>query len=377
MKKITYLIALFLIAGYSQAQNGLCNPNFNYWADSLNEVTFNNLTPNNQAFSYEWNFGDSSPIDSTVNPVHQYSSPGVYVVTLTVDSFGIQCSSHLDTIYVNYCNAQFTSSVGSTGVVTFYNYSSARRYSTEYNWNFGDNSPTYSTGSKGSFTHTYSNPGVYIVTMNLFDSLNLCTSTYMDSVVIPTSSSCNASFTVTKDTSVAFGVILTNTSSNAASHSYSWDFGDNNSGAGRTPTHQYQSFGAYNVCLTVTDSLLNCVSTFCDTIGMDSLGNLKAGFGLRVVNPTSVGINDEGQSLNDLSIYPNPATNMLSLDLRNLDQKLDIKILDLSGRTVLKNMNNPIGNIEIIDISSLENGVYFILLNDGTSQKTEKFIKSE
>ena len=377
MKKITYLIALFLIAGYTQAQTGLCNPNFNYWADSLNEVTFNNLTPNNSAFTYEWDFGDNSAIDTNRNPIHQYASSGTYRVVLTIDSFGFQCSFKDDTIYVNYCNAQTSYTQGSAGSVTFYNNSTAPRFGVDYIWNFGDGTLPYATGSKNNVTHSYLNAGTYTYSMTLIDSINNCTSTFTDSVIIQSSSSCSASYSVSKDTSTAFGVILTNTSSDSATHTYSWDFGDGNSATGRTPSHQYQSFGSYSVCLTITDSILNCFSTFCDTIGMDSLGNLKAGFGLRVVVPTTVGISEEEKSLNNISVYPNPAKNILSLDLRNVDQKLDIKILDLSGRTVLENINNPIGNIEIIDISSLENGVYFILLNDGTSQKTEKFIKSE
>lgn len=377
MKKITYLIALFLIAGYTQAQNGLCNPNFSYWADSTDFVTFTNNTPSNQAFTFEWDFGDNSAIDTNRNPVHQYASSGSYRVVLTVDSFGFQCSFKDDTIYVNYCNAQTSYTQGNAGSVTFYNNSAAPRYGVDYSWDFGDGTPTYVTGSKNSITHSYLNAGIYIYSMTLFDSLNNCTSTYMDSVNVISSSSCSASYTVSKDTSTAFGVILTNTSSDSASHSYSWDFGDNNSATGRTPSHQYQSFGSYVVCLTITDSLLNCVSTYCDTIGMDTLGNLKAGFGLTVVDPITVGMNKEVQTLNKVSVYPNPAKNMLSIDLQSIENKVDIKILDLSGRTILENINNPIGNVETIDISSLENGVYFILINDGTSQKTEKFIKSE
>ena len=76
------------------------------------------------------------------------------------------------------------------------------------------------------------------------------------------------------------------------------------------------------VCLTITDNQLNCTSTFCDTVGMDSLGNLKAaGFGLEVRNPISVGIEEES-NLESLSVFPNPAVNLISVDLRNVSESI-------------------------------------------------------
>jgi hypothetical protein len=33
---------------------------------------------------YEWDFGDGSPIDASINPTHSYSTPGLYTVSLTV-----------------------------------------------------------------------------------------------------------------------------------------------------------------------------------------------------------------------------------------------------------------------------------------------------
>src|SRR5690606_33001008 len=120
---------------------------------------------------------------------------------------------------------------------------------------------------------------------------------------------CTASYTIVKDTTAPFQVILYNTSSNAISHTYAWSFGDGSFGTGRTPTHQYQNHGSYLVCLKITDTVLNCVSTFCDTVGMDSLGNLKSGgFSIEVREPLAVGIN-EFNRLNEVSLYPNPAIN--------------------------------------------------------------------
>lgn len=45
-------------------------------------VTFKNLSTGNPT-SYQWDFGDSSPIDTTKDPNHTYGSTGYFSVTLT------------------------------------------------------------------------------------------------------------------------------------------------------------------------------------------------------------------------------------------------------------------------------------------------------
>ena len=132
------------------------------------------------------------------------------------------------------------------------------------------------------------------------------------------------------------------------------------------------------VCLQITDTLMNCISYFCDTVGMDSLGNLKsaAGFSITVIDPTLVGI-EKNTSLEEVTVYPNPAVSNLSVDLRAISSKVEIRIMDISGRVIMERNNDASGNIEQFDISNLENGLYIISLNDGKSQKTQKFIKTK
>ncbi|TXF91235.1 PKD domain-containing protein [Neolewinella aurantiaca] len=57
------------------------------------ELTFMDNSCN--ANNWRWDFGDGSPISTEENPTHTYASPGVYVVTLTVD--GISSCSSLNT----------------------------------------------------------------------------------------------------------------------------------------------------------------------------------------------------------------------------------------------------------------------------------------
>ncbi|MBR9832115.1 PKD domain-containing protein [bacterium] len=356
--------------------NPPCTASFNSSVDwATNAVTFTNTTPPTSPLTYTWDFGDGSPYSTVTSPTHTYATTGVYVVTLYAAGAGVACQ-YTDTINVHYCNSSFTSQV-SGNTVTLTNTSYASVWSSAYYWDFGDGNSSTAVNP----THTYASSGVYTITLTTDDSLINCLSTYSDSVVIgttPPPASCNASYTIMKDTTAQYSVYLINTSSNLSSHIYTWDFGDGNFGSGRTPSHQYASFGDYVVCLQITDTLMNCISYFCDTVGMDSLGNLKsaAGFSITVIDPTLVGI-EKNTSLEEVTVYPNPAVSNLSVDLRAISSKVEIRIMDISGRVIMERNNNASGNIEQFDISNLENGLYIISLNDGKSQKTQKFIKTK
>ena len=84
------------------------------------------------------------------------------------------------------------------------------------------------------------------------------------------------------------------------------------------------------------------------------------------------GIADNQQKpLNDLLVYPNPANDRLYISYKSENQKINFSIIDLMGKTILSNSLDA----EYIDISMLENGVYFIQLNNGNKISTAKFIK--
>ena len=58
-------------------------------------VTFTD-TSSGSPTSWQWDFGDGTPISSQQNPVHAYSAAGTYVVTLSArNSIGISTASNL------------------------------------------------------------------------------------------------------------------------------------------------------------------------------------------------------------------------------------------------------------------------------------------
>lgn len=86
----------------------------------------------------------------------------------------------------------------------------------------------------------------------------------------------------------------------------------------------------------------------------------------------SVGLNQNDKEL--VSVYPNPSTGKFTIE--NLDgANLSYQVLDAQGRNMQIKVTPEAGQKEI-DLSSFENGVYFLVVSDGTSTKTYSLVKN-
>jgi hypothetical protein len=80
------------------------------------------------------------------------------------------------------------------------------------------------------------------------------------------------------------------------------------------------------------------------------------------------------QSRQSISLYPNPAGNILSLRSNSLmNGKGNVVIVDMAGRTVY--LATVYATSALIDISVLANGTYFLTYDNGDQQETTRFIK--
>jgi hypothetical protein len=82
--------------------------------------------------------------------------------------------------------------------------------------------------------------------------------------------------------------------------------------------------------------------------------------------PTA-GVDDQNQL--DISVYPNPSSDIVYID-GNYTQ-LKVVVYDILGKQVMK---ESITNS--IDISQLEKGVYILQLSDGAKLTTERILKN-
>lgn len=207
---------------------------------------------------WEWDFGDGAT-DTVQNPVHIYTTPGKYDVSLIIFT-GNGCSDTIVTaayITVNGPEAGFSSSLNAScpGTNVFFaDTSSSNSSITGWSWNFGDGN--FSTLQNP--THAYANPGTYTVSLSVTDSFGCsATATYPGYIVITQPV---AGFAAA-DTFVCPGnpVVFANTSTGTGL-SYNWNFGDGNSSTQTNPTHSYSTADTFAVVLNVTDTN-GCTST--------------------------------------------------------------------------------------------------------------------
>lgn len=209
--------------------------------------------PSQNAVAWLWNFGDGDT-STQQNPVHIYTDPGVYYVTLiTWDSLGVT-----DTIdqaapyYLTGSTADFTVSKTNTctgSVLQTHNYSAN---AVNYLWDFGDGT----TSALFEPTHTYNTTGInYIISLKVTDSLG-CTDFMAQSYYAASNMPMSAS--ITKG---CIGDTVTFSSGGINFYSYLWDFGDGNTSSVANPVYIYPDSGSYQVTLTVADSA-GCTNTW-------------------------------------------------------------------------------------------------------------------
>ncbi len=75
---------------------------------------------------------------------------------------------------------------------------------------------------------------------------------------------------------------------------------------------------------------------------------------------------DELSNENDFIVYPNPASEMVTI---NAIENVKIEIFDINGKPMITTTNKQ------IDISNFSKGVYFIVVNDSKNRSVKKLVK--
>jgi len=272
-KILTLAVALFIgLAGYAQ-----CSVSFSSNSTNGYDYNFSSTISGYTQPHYVWSF-DNGNSDTTPNPSTSYAGNGPRVVCLTVyDSIAPYCSSSFcDTISISNapnttCTAAFMITQNSLTPNGFFltNNSSSSNGFFGTSWDFGDGNTSIVTNPY----HEYTTSGMHHICLTIFDGYG-CTDTYCDSVYVA-AAPCVVSFTNSTINGTDFNFNASAT--NVTNATYSWDFGDGNTGNGINPTHTYASNGTYNVCVTVTDNAAPfCSSTFCDIVTVTQSPNCNA-----------------------------------------------------------------------------------------------------
>ena len=351
-------------------------------------------------FNYIWTFSDGST-SSLANPSHvfTYGSNNNNWAALTITDATGCVSSYSQQISVQsqtpQCSAFFDSysnySATAIGEIQFQNLTSGLGANASYSWSFGDGTPLSTSENPA---HTFSASGTYNVCLTV--SNNGCVGTYCQATYVDlawwsnfpfNSSNCNAAFLLAGN-SVNNGVITIVDVSQGAGANYSWSFSNGSTSNSQTPFFTLNNSGSYLLCLTVSNPTINCVATFCDTITIDSVGNV---FKSNVSNSNGVvGVNiiaspklstvtsiKNVESNNSIELMPNPINSNAVLTMKSeKSENVRIDLVDVTGKVVFTdNIINAAGsNTHTLDFSSISNGVYFLKTNGNASSDIIKLV---
>ncbi|MFN8165382.1 MAG: PKD domain-containing protein [Bacteroidia bacterium] len=223
------------------------------------DAAFQNLStiPEGAINTYLWDFGDNG-MSSSSSPLHAYSDPGAYTISLLITSdHGCLDSTYGSiTVLPNPVVDFSTEDVCQGKDVNFTNMSTPSIGNIQsYNWNFGDGH----TDPTENPIHTYSHSGFYNVSLTVVNDSG-CTSTMLQPNAVHIFPLPAADFN--SNSSEANDLIpmvnFVNTTSTAGL--FFWSFGDGDTSMKYSPTHTYPSVGVYEVQL-VTIDLNGCVDT--------------------------------------------------------------------------------------------------------------------
>ncbi|HEY4149533.1 MAG TPA: PKD domain-containing protein [Chitinophagaceae bacterium] len=226
------------------------------------------------AVSYEWDFGDGTPILKTTafNLTHTYTAIGDYKVLLVgIDS--TTCNMR-DTSYTtirvrndeaylafNYTKLAPCESLSYQFANTSTHSPTAKDFTPQsFTWDFGDG--TRVAPGPDTIVHSYAAAGTYIVRLLLTDT-NYCNAPDADTISLRVSPLVKAQFETPANGCVPYNAGFNNTS--LAGQSFTWNFGDGTTSTSINPTHLYTIPGTYTISLVAVDT------TTCNKIDSTSM----------------------------------------------------------------------------------------------------------
>lgn len=250
------VVAIYQAPDVSFGYKNVCYLDTMHFTDSSTTVS---------GSTYLWNFGDSKT-SSLSNPVHYYSSPGTYKVTLKITSpYGsYDTTSRYVTVYntpIPSFSANASIQCFSSNQFNLFNTSSGTG-TLSYTWNFGDGT----TSNSVSATHSYNAAGAYKVTLQAENQYG-CVDTVSQ---VMSATSAHPGFTINSKEQCLSGneFDITNTTTGPGTVTYFWDFGDGSTSSLSNPKHSYSNAGDYSIRVSAYSGS-GCVDTISQNIIVD------------------------------------------------------------------------------------------------------------
>lgn len=257
-----------------------CVADFDYNQNSIEEpvITFINLTTGD-SLVYLWDFGDGN-ISTDSIPVHLYPEAGIYEVKLLITGTGCldSITKQVEVLAPPPCQAAFSFSSESPESLEIFFTNESSGMINGYHWDFDDGT----TSNEENPLHTYSQPGDYLVWLNI-DAVG-CSDSIAHLVQIAEPAFCLAAFTFTQEHPESPVISFINQSGGESFTSF-WDFGDGNLSNEENPVHTYSQPGGYLVWLKIETT--GCSDSTSKLIQIDEPEFCNAAFSfIHETNPT-------------------------------------------------------------------------------------------
>jgi PKD repeat protein len=361
-----------------------------------NNFTFYAYPTGTAPFTYSWLFADGTTSTASAPSVQFANYLGVNWSSLTItDATG--CVSSYCLVLpivppVDLCSADFSAysnyQFGNPGEVFFQSYvQNVAGGAATYSWSFGDGS----SSNLENPSHTYTTSGFY--TICLTTTYNGCTYTsckneYVDLTwwtTNPFQGNCTASFMILTNQVANTGLINIINTSQGNNLYYTWSFGNGFISNSNLPFTTINNPGVYEICVSILDTLLNCSDTFCDTVTIDSLGNvyrdgMSGNIGILVSGtpqPNSILTTvDFKNSVNEINIAPNPSNGMFNLNSNWIEGTSLVEVFDIAGNIVRTlNINTTKGQKAVtIDLQDVADGSYLVRVVSNQRVQTVKLL---
>jgi PKD repeat protein len=262
-----------------------------------------------------------------------------------------------------------------TNTVNFYNTSGIGGICS---WGLGDG-----TGAIDRHPRvTYSAAGTYDVTLTRTTTINgvTCTKSITQQITVGAAIvPCQASFAIVRD-SIGFGRIINTSTGIAAQNAlWSWGFTNGSSPCVTTSTTStsvtFNCPGRYVLCLTAYtgNTFSGCSSSFCDTINIDSNGNVwKSGvlYRLNLVSPYfyTGTLSNENATIATSSaiIHPNPANDLVTI--KGIESAYTTRIYNNVGMLVQTLESKELSD-NTLSLQTFSRGLYFLQIETASGEK--------
>jgi PKD repeat protein len=318
-------------------------------------------------YTYSWSNGGTTQTQIGL-------TPGLYLVCITDANGCTSCDSIVMNYSSNNCHASFTWSQTQANQIDFVSTSTGVSSQTLYAWNYGDN--TYNYSLSGNSNHFYASPGIYVVCLGIYDSLNFCTDSYCDSITVWGNNppvTCNANFFIYPDSSNSQQAWGYNLSTGGPGLTYQWNWGDNTAiDVTPYPAHIYANTGTYTICLIVVDTANQCSDTMCQSLTVLRLSQQAAAapYYVNIIPQGPQGVNELAEET--FSLYPNPAQGELKIKSAYALTGNIYRVLDVTGRTIASGKLTSTS----IDVSTFDKGMYILQLeNSKGGFSAQRFMK--